>query len=364
MRFVIITNIPAPYRLPIYEKIYKEYGDNFLVIYAAKSEANRSWNLEGFKFNYIFLKENVKSKKDGYNYVHNNIDVIKHVRKFNPDVVITTGFNPTHLYAWLYTLLHKKKHIAMTDGWIESENHLSIIHRIVRKIVFKTSSAYIGASKNSLSLYKSYGVSEYDLFRSHLCINNKLFNNNITFEDREYDLMFSGQFLDIKLPFFFVEVAKKISVNIPNIKVLILGDGPLKKDFFKKLDKSHIDYHYAGFVQQKELPKYYSSSKLFLFTTKIDAWGIVANEAMASGTPVITTPYTGIVNDLLIDDMNGLIIDIDSTEWSDKIIEILEDKKKWEKLSQRAIKQVLNFNFDDAANGIINAAKYAYSNGK
>jgi glycosyltransferase involved in cell wall biosynthesis len=361
LRIVLITNIPAPYRLPVYELLNEKYKDDFLVIYCAKKESNRSWNLGEFKFNHLFLKENVKAKKDGFNYIHNNIDIFHELRAFNPDVVITTGFNPTHIYAWIYTKLLRKKHICMTDGWIESEKELSIIHKIVRKIIFATSDAFIGASKNSLDLYGSYGISNEKLFQSHLCIDNDKFKNSTKFEDREYDLMFSGQFTERKLPLFFAEIVEKVLKHRPNIKVLILGNGPLKEELFLKLDSAGIDYFYAGFVQQEELPKYYSNAKLFLFPTKLDPWGVVVNEAMASGTPVLTTQYAGVINDLLIDSINGFILPIDSDIWSEKVLEVLNDQELWNSLSKASKEFVQDFNFDVAAQGIIDASEFVYA---
>lgn len=360
MKIVIVTNIPAPYRLPIYKRLNEKYGDDFLVIYCAKRESNRLWSLDDFGFNYIFLEENFKEKKDGFNYVHNNPDVFKRLKSFNPDIVITTGFNPTHIYAWLYATLFMKRHICMTDGWKRNEEKLSIVHKMVRKIVFRTSKAFIGAGKNSLDLYRSYKIKDEHLFQSHLCIDNDRFKNNQKFDNREYDLMFSGQFIDIKSPLFFADVAHKISKIKKDLKVLILGDGPLKKVFIDKMNRYKIDYRYVGFVEQKELAKYYSSSKLFLFPTKKDAWGVVVNEAMASGTPVVTTPFAGVVDDLVIDKKNGYILDIDSDIWAKKSIEILNSPKLWKELSQNAKESVEKFNFDNATLGIVEACEYSY----
>ncbi len=360
MKIALVTNIPAPYRLPIYERVNKKYGDDFVVIYAAKSEANRSWDLDAFSFNHLFLKENVKARKDGFNYVHNNVDVWSELKRIDPDVVITTGFNPTHLYAYAYTKFFGKKHIPMTDGWIESERHLSFAHKLIRKLIFKTSNAFIGAGKNSLELYRSYGIENKKLFQSHLCIDNARFSNDKSYDDRQYDLMFSGQFIEQKLPFFFAEVIRKIAKKVPGLKVLILGDGPLKVEFLEKLDQDDIVFDYAGFVSQKELPKFYSNVKLFLFTTKMDAWGVVVNEAMASGTPVISTPFTGAVKDLIIDGKNGYILKIDSDIWSKKIISILNEKEEWAELSKHSKVSVHDFNFDNAAKGIVDACKFAY----
>ena len=359
MKIILLTNAPAPYRLPIYKIISQAYKDDFLVIFAAKLEENRSWVLTDFNFKHFFLKENIKPKKDGFNFIHNNPDVWLKLKEFDPDVIITTGFNPTHLYSWVFSVLYGKKHVCMTDGWLESEKHLSVIHRLVRRVVIKTSHAFIGASKNSLDLYRSYGAKEEKLFQSHLCIDNKHFKNNNSLKERRYDLMFSGQLTERKLPLFFAEIVKKVSKEIPNLKILILGDGPMKQELLSKLDGSGIDYHYAGFVAQEELPKYYSNARLFLLTTRVDAWGVVVNEALASGVPVLTTPYAGVVNDLLIDGQNGYVLEVDSGAWSSKVVKILNSPYLWRTLSQNAKESTKEFNFYNAANGIINACEYA-----
>lgn len=357
---MIITNIPVPYRLPIFEILNKEYQRDFLVVYCAEKELNRKWKINSINFNHVFLKEKVISKKDGFNFVHNNFDIFNILKNFNPDIVITTGFNPTHLYAWFYSKLLKKRHICMTDGWIESEKDLSILHKIIRKIVFSSSDAFIGASKNSLLLYESYGIKKCKLFQSHLCIDNKKFDNKKLFKNRVYDVMFSGHLSEHKMPLFFYCIVEKLIEKIPDLRVLILGTGPLEKELLLKLENLGVDFFYPGFVEQNELPMYYSDSKIFLFTTKIDAWGVVVNEAMASGTPVISTPYAGVIDDLLIDSYNGFILDADVNKWVSKIEDILSDEEKWQELSNNAKNKVQEFNFEIAAKGIIDAAEYAY----
>ncbi|MDP3464758.1 MAG: glycosyltransferase family 4 protein [Sulfuricurvum sp.] len=360
MKIVIVTNIPAPYRLPIFEKIAKKLGDNFLVIFAARTEPNRSWNIGKLNFKHLFLNENITEKSDGFNYVHNNPDIWKHLKKFNPDVIITTGFNPTHLYAWMYAKLFAKKHIPMTDGTLESEKHLSPLHKIIRKLVYATSHAFIGASTSSLKLFRNYNIPKESIFQSHLCINNEHFQNTLKFDDRPYDLMFSGQLTERKLPFLFADIAKKVSDQIKGIKVLILGDGPLKKDLLERLKNDNIDYEYAGFVEQKMLPLYYSQAKLFLFTTRLDPWGVVANEALASGTPVIVTPHAGVADDLVQNSFNGYVLEAESDVWAKYSVEILQDSAKWQILSENARKSVDQYTFENAANGILNACEYTF----
>lgn len=348
-----MTNIPVPYRIPIFNLLAKQLNDDFLVIYAARTEPNRSWKLDNLHFNHIFLKENITEKDDGWNYIHNNKDIFKHLLAFRPDYVITTGFNPTHLYGWLYTKIFSKKHIYWSDGTIFTEKHLGILHRILRYLVFNTSHAFIGPGRENKKLYKSYGIAEEKIFTSHLCIDNSLFANNKSFADREYDLMFSGQFIDRKIPHFFVDVIEKLSKKMPSISVLLLGNGPLRNEVITRLNNlPNVRVFYPGFVDQQNLPTYYASSKLFLFTTKLDAWGVVANESLASGTPVFVTPYAGVAHDLIINGYNGYVLDIDKAIWTENIYDLLNNAREWNILSSNAIKSVKIYNFENAAQGI------------
>ena len=123
-RIVIITNIPAPYRMDIYNCLAAHLGyDNFHVIFCAEKEANRDWVIDHNGFAHTFLKTNYITWKG--RYIHYNPDASAVLKKLKPDIIITTGFNPTHLLAFAYGVLTGKVHIPMTDGTYDSELKLS-----------------------------------------------------------------------------------------------------------------------------------------------------------------------------------------------------------------------------------------------
>src|ERR1700690_2083497 len=107
MKLAIVTNIPAPYRIPIYNIIGREMSYDFLVIYCASLEPDRQWDLGQIEFSHIYLKESFVRRKN--KFIHNNPDVINALIKFDPDVVVTTGFNPTHLFSWAYTICPREQ---------------------------------------------------------------------------------------------------------------------------------------------------------------------------------------------------------------------------------------------------------------
>jgi len=361
MKIVIITAAPTPFRDPVHAKLSQFEGDEVTLIYCSYREPIRKWNVDSPIQNAIFLKENFTKKKDGFNFVHNNPDVWKNLSQIDPDVIITTGFSPTYLYAWLYATTHGKKHIMFMDGWKYSESFLSKKHRIIRKMVYAKTHAFVGPGINTAELYKSYGAKDEQIFISHLCADNENFDIDKSFEDREYDLMFAGRFHELKCPFFFVDVITEVKKVRPQTRALLIGSGPLEEELMNMLNERGIDYHYPGFIQPDELPTYYSNARLLLFPTKNDCWGLVANEAMASGTPVIVTPFAGLINDLVLHEHNGYVLELEKTLWAEKALHLLENPEIWQTFSDNSRNKVQEYNFDNAAHGLFQACKYAYN---
>jgi len=352
MKVVIVTNISTPYRDPVYRLLNNFEDIESKVFFCSKSEPNRNWNMGSIEFDHVFLSK--KTNK----FIHFNFNVFRELNKFKPDVILTAGFNPTMLFAWLWTILRFKKHIPFSDANIYSERGLSVLHKIIRKIVFSSSNAFLGASEGTLELYKGYKIPNNKLFKSCLAIDNYKFKQ--IDEKKEYDLMFCGQFIERKQPIFFCEIAKIVSESKPGLKVLLLGSGPLKEDCLKYLIENDIDFTDAGFVQPDDLPNYVNSSRLLLFPTLKDPWGLVANEALASGVPVLISSVAGAAEELVIDGFNGFVLDnYNVDKWSLKVNEILTNTYLENKMSINATNSVINYTFSSAAEGIYRAVMFS-----
>ena len=96
-KLALVVNEPPPYRIPIFIRVAAFNDIELKVIFFCMYEPNRFWNLPVMEFDHEFLQENVYTVNG--RYIHNNPDVLFALTKFDPDVVIGNGFNPTHLYA-------------------------------------------------------------------------------------------------------------------------------------------------------------------------------------------------------------------------------------------------------------------------
>ena len=360
----LITNEPPPYRIPVFNRIARIPGITLQVIFCARREPNRHWDLPAFEFDHCFLNERITTVKG--RYIHNNPDVVLALKRFGPDVIVTDGLNPTQLYAFGYAMFKGIPHVPLTDGTYESELNLSKVHKLIRRIVYGRSKAYLSASMGGQRLFESYGVVPEQCFKSYLCIDNEAYQCTPQHEGDKFDLIFCGRMVPEKGPMFALEVAEEVSRRLGRkASILFVGSGSEEQRVKSAAEgkKSRVVAYFHGFAKQGELPSLYRSARLFLFPTHADVWGVVANEACAAALPVIVTPYAGAAGELVVHGENGFVAELDVGRWADHATSLLTDQTMWERFSRRSLTLVREYSFDNAAMGVVEACRYALSSG-
>jgi glycosyltransferase involved in cell wall biosynthesis len=359
IRLVIVTNIPAPYRLPIYNFLAQEPDIDLHVVFCSGREPDREWNLGQAGFAHTFLNQSFVRYRG--RFIHINHDVWSVLLSLRPDVVVTTGFNPTHLLAYAWARLHGARHVAMTDGTLESEARLTALHRWIRRHVYVHTAAFIAASDGGMRLYRSYGIEDDAMFKSHLCADNALFFDAPP-QAKRYDLMFCGRFEAVKNPFFALDVARETARRLGRrVSIVFVGSGGLEaglRAYARNLE-TEVETVFAGFARQEALPAWYGASRVFLFPTQWDPWGVVANEACAAGVPVLVTEAAGAANELVRDGENGYVLPLDLDQWAGAAVRLLTDASLVAAMATRCRAIVDEYNYVNAARGIAMAVRSA-----
>lgn len=363
VRIALISNEPPPYRIPVFKLIAQEAGIELLVIFCCRREPNRLWDLPPMEFAHTFLKERIVTRNG--RYIHNNPDVVDVLRRYAPDVVVTDGFNPTHLYAFAYAALTRCSHVAMTDGTDASERTLSFVHRTIRRIVYSRSHAYVAASGGGFRLFGQYGIAERDIFKSCLCIDNSVFRDadvDASPAGKRFDFIFSGRLEEVKNPLFAIDVAVAASrVLGRKLGILFAGSGSMDQTIkaHAAANAQWIDACFHGFAAQSELPALYRSARVFLFPTRWDPWGVVANEACAAGLPVIVSPHAGVAGELVRDGENGFVCSLDVAAWAGKAAALLDDAALYRRFADASSGVVRDYTYLSAAGGLLDACRHA-----
>ena len=347
----------------MYELLAAKQGIELGLFFCSDRESDREWDLNRLDVPHVFLRSRVIHWR--HRFIHANLDVRLALDDFRPDVVVTTGFNPTHLLAFWFASVRGLRHVAMTDGTAASEASLTFLHRWARRFVYRRTQAFVGASNGSFELYRQYGLAPSMMFKSHLCANNAAFAETCV-GGRKFDFIFCGRFVEGKLPLFAIEVAAKTSRRLGRrVRMLLVGSGPLEAQMRQAADLNveHVEAHFTGFALQAELPGHYARAKLLLFPTVSDTWGVVANEACAAGVPVLVSQRAGVAGDLVRDGENGRVLPLDSTVWSEAAATLLTHQTQWERMSACARSAVESYTFAQAAEGLALAIALAAKSG-
>jgi glycosyltransferase involved in cell wall biosynthesis len=342
MKIVLITPIPSPYIVSFCNEVGERLGVSFLTIYSALS-THMKWDNTDISHQYIQLNSNkIVVLKNTYLI---DSTIWKILKDFDPDAIITGGFQIPMLSGILFANMKRRKFFIMSDSWALKEKKLSVLHRLVRKLVYRRANGFFPVSFKGKLNFQSYGVEPSKIHIVPYVISTEKYTSfrQIPFEQRPFDIMFSGQFIDRKLPFFFVEVASKLKKYFPALKILVIGSGPLENEFLEKLKSEHLDFYFPGFIQPTAIASYYAQAKILLFTTSEDSWGVVANEAIATATPVLTTPFAGAADEIVVDGENGYVLPIDSDIWVEKISGLLNSPLLYKKFQDGCILKNENY---------------------
>lgn len=361
-RLAIVTNEPPPYRIPVFQRVARTPGITLQVIFCARREPNRQWDLPPFEFDHRFLRERITTVKG--RYIHNNPDVIPAIKQFAPDVLVNDGLNPTQLYAFGYAFVKGVPHIPLTDGTYLSEQGLSRAHKMIRRFVYARSSAFLSASMGGQHLFESYGVPAERCFKSYLCIDNDAYRRTAEEITPKFDFIFCGRIVPEKGPMFALDVARETAHRLGRkMSILYVGAG-CDEERVKAAAATmtqQVDVHFHGFGLQRDLPGLYRSARIFLFPTQADVWGVVANEACAAGLPVIVSPHAGVAGELVIDGENGFVCPLDVRLWAERAASMLNAQAMLNRFSRRSLALVRQYTFDNAAQGVIDACRLALS---
>ncbi len=153
-------------------------------------------------------------------------------------------------------------------------------------------------------------------------------------EKNKFRILYVGKIEERRNVYFLIEVFRKLQEMYGNLELVLVGDGEkeYKEAFLEsigtELERGEITH--ITKLAQSELPAYYASSDMFLFTTNYDIFGMVLLEAMYYGLPVVSTMNGG-ASMLITDDVNGYVLDeFDLEKWTEKISGLIQgaDKRK------------------------------------
>lgn len=353
MKVLILTNIPSPYRVDFFNELGKLCELTVAFERGHSSERDASWkNFSTEHFTPVFLK----GIKRG---VANAIcpGVVKHLKKGRYDHIIVTNFAaPTGMLAISWMRMRGIPYWLESDGGF-AKGGTGFKEKLKRHFI-KDARGYFSTAQEHDRYYTQYGARPEQLHRYPFTslFRRDILDEPVTAEQKaalretlgmkeEKILLAVGQFIPRK----GFDILLDAMATLPkSIGCYIVGGAP-GPEYLEQVEKDGLqNVHFVGFKQKTQLAEYYMAADLFVHPTREDIWGLVVNEAMAKGLPVVTTDRCIAGLELVKEPWGGAIVPVgDAEKLAGAIADGLE--QTGQKNSEQVLQTIKAYCFEEMA---------------
>ncbi|MCX7986532.1 MAG: glycosyltransferase family 4 protein [Bacteroidales bacterium] len=314
MRILFFLHRIGPYHHARFSELAKKC--ELTVVEILPSSDEYEWKPLTVISNYLRVKMKNNDKGEelrGYKLMK---EVRNLVDAYQPQAVITMGWNNRTYMAALFVA--KKRNIpvfAMSDSTYDHVKRFKIIE-FIKRLLVKSFDGFVTAGKRSEQYLHFLGVEKSFIFKPFDVVDNTHFKQVGDYlPDFDYSkpyILCVSRYIPEKNLFTLIDAYHLYLQKHPdeNTLLYIIGSGPLEKLLRSKIEKlSHRLICLLPFVQYEELPTLYHHAKGLILASTSEQWGLVVNEAMAAGIPVLVSNRCGCVDDLVFDGVNGWVME-------------------------------------------------------
>ncbi len=341
VRVAHLVSHPIQYFAPLYRELARREEIDLTVYFYSDATAREfvdpgfgrsvAWDtplLDGYRSR--ILPSATRTDIAGSFLKRPNIDIVREATSGAYDVLWLHGY--AHLTTWLAAAAARKRGMRVL---IRDEQTLlhgrprarAALKSVALRALYSQSSAlYIG--EQNRRYFARYGMPNDRMFAARYCVDNAVLQRRAAelaphrAELRERFgiargvpvVLFAGKLIDKKQPLRLIDAFARVRRQ-RDCALLIAGDGPLRAETQSRVAALHVpDVHFTGFLNQSELPAAYAVADAFVLPSKIhETWGLVVNEAMNFGLPVVVSDKVGCAADLVRGGANGFIVAHDDT---------------------------------------------------
>lgn len=313
MRVLLLTNIPSPYRVDFFNLLGREV--NLKVMYERRfaDDRERSWlKKDAQTFKEIYLS-GVKVGADA----SVGIECLKYISKRDFDLLGILGYSsPTSIIAITYCRLMKIPYFLSSDGAFMKPDPLW--RAKLKGFLVGGAQAWLSTGRHTSEYLQNYGArtERTFIYPFSSLLGANIRQNRLTEIEKEalkHEISIPEEKIVIAVGRFIpskgFDVLLKAGQYIgKGVGIYIVGGDPIPDYLKLKNDLKLENVHFISFMNAEELAKYYQAADVFVLPTREDIWGLVINEAMTYGLPVITTDRCGAGLELIENGINGYLV--------------------------------------------------------
>jgi glycosyltransferase involved in cell wall biosynthesis len=357
VKAAVVTGIVTPYTHRLFEALGARLDDGLHVLACTDIEPERHWTLPPATSYRRRVLKGLRLHRSYVSHVYLNPGIVPALIGGRFDAVAVCDFSPTMMLAAMVGFATGVPVVIQTDAQPETDpGQWSYPHRLARRLVVPRCQIGLGASRGSLAVLERYGLPPDRGVVAPLAPGWDFSGDPPPFEARPFDLMFCGHLDDDRKGLlFFLDVVEACVGQGFTPRVRVTGDGPLRAVAEERLRGACVEARFDGYLAQEDLGEAYASAKLFLFPSRGDPWGLVANEALQCGTPVIVSPHARAAHELVAPFAAGRVLALEVEAWTEAILHSLSDRMAWDAAQARAAAAARSFSVEAMAAGFLEA---------
>lgn len=382
LRVAHLVSHPIQYFAPLYRELALRPEMDLTVFFYSDATAGAfvdvgfgrsvTWDtplLDGYR--YRFLPSAGRTDISGRFLKRPNWDIVREIARGRYDVLWVHGY--AHLTTWLAVAAARARGMRVLIRDEQTLLHTRPLHTrllkwiALRALYSQTSALYIG--EQNQRYFRHYGMSDERMFAACYCVDNGYFHAKaaqlaplreeirarLGIAGDAPMVLFVGKLIAKKQPLMLIEAFARARCT-QRCSLLIAGDGPLRGAAEQLVARLEVpDVRFAGFLNQGELPETYAAADLFVLPSKQhETWGLVVNEALNFGLPVVVSDKVGCAADLVREGRNGFVVPHDSVERLAAAIEaIVADPMMRGRFGDESRRIVDRYSIEAAADGIV-----------
>jgi glycosyltransferase involved in cell wall biosynthesis len=310
MKLALMINMIAPARLPLYSGLAERF--NLLVLHGGTESNRDSWlDMEkklpnarvsrawGWQFR---IPRKVNGTVFDYQYIHVNPGLLWELLRFRPDAVISNEMGLRTVLALFYGTLFRRPVWVWWGGTVHTERKAGLFRKALRLLISRWARHWISYGHTSTAYLIGLKIPSSRIVEVQNGVDERIFESTST---PEFDirpkpvLLCVGQLIARKGVDLLLDAAACLQREGETFSLLFVGSGPDKQVFGQRVkDLQLSNVHFLSSRTPENMSSVYRSADALIFPTLEDVWGLVANEAILCGLPVLCSKYAGCAEEL------------------------------------------------------------------
>jgi glycosyltransferase involved in cell wall biosynthesis len=378
----VVNSHPIQYFAPLYAYLNAATDVDVTVLYCTDIGLRRTgvtgfgqsfvWDIDLLHgYESIFLGRRARVRNAGGFFSLIVPEIWTEIRSGKYDAVIIHG----HRYAvyWLALLAAK---VSGVKVMMRCETHLGLKRgrwkRLLRRpligMLCLLCDRLLAIGTANRHFYRDLGVSEGKINLVPYTVDNERFIQASCLSDaerlRKLDalgvapdkpvLLYASKFQRRKHPDDVLRAAAELRKRGTEFTLLMVGDGEMRNDLEQLARELHLDdVVFAGFINQSILPTIFGVSDVFVLPSEDEPWGLIVNEVMCAGLPIVVSDEVGCVPDLVVHGDNGFLFKAgDVAGLVDALQPLLADSRLRQRMGLRSRERIGSWSYEQCLKGL------------